>query len=260
MSNYTPVTIFRAKDSLPSGNSAKVIKGSEFSSEFEAIQTAISTKADTAAPTFTGASTFQGNVSITNNGSFVVGVGVFVDGTNSRLGLGTASASERLHIHSGNVLLADNVNLKIGTGGDLLAYHDGTNSYVEASNSSDAVIFNAKNNGSSGSYIKFVNDDTASNLSDGVLVGSSAKSFLTGVGSTPFIRAGKDNQPNNLNSLDLFITDSASFTRIMTGTGTPEGNVTSNVGSIWLRTDGGSGTTLYVKESGTNSNTGWVAK
>lgn len=259
MSNYTPVTIFRAKDSLPSGNSAKIIKGSEFSSEFEAIQTAISTKADTAAPTFTGASTFQGNVSITNNGSFAVGAGVFVDGTNSRLGLGSASASERLEIHSGNVLLRDNVNLKIGTGGDLLAYHDGTNSYVEASNSSDSVVFNAKNNGTSGSYIKFVNDDTASNLSDGVNVGVFEKSFITGV-NTPFIRAGKDNQPDDLNSLDVFITDSASFTRIMTGTGTPEGNVTSNVGSIWLRTDGGSGTTLYVKESGTNSNTGWVAK
>jgi len=260
MSNYTPVTIFRAKDSLPSGNPAKIIKGSEFSSEFEAIQTAISTKADTAAPTFTGTSTFNGNVSLGIPYSFAVGINFFVDGNNNRVGLGTTVPSERLHIYSGNVLLNDNVNLKIGTGGDLLAYHDGTNSYVEASNSSDAVIFNAKNNGSSGSYIKFVNDDTASNLSDGVLVGSSTKSFLTGVGSTPFIRAGKDNQPDDLNSLDVFVTDSASFTRIMTGTGTPEGNVTSNVGSIWLRTDGGSGTTLYVKESGTNSNTGWVAK
>ena len=259
MSNYTPVTIFRAKDSLPSGNAAKIIKGSEFSSEFEAIQTAISTKADTAAPTFTGTSTFQGNVSIINNGSFAVGVGVFVDGINSRLGLGSASASERLDIHSGNVLLRDTVNLKIGTGGDLLAYHDGTNSYVEGV-SSDAVVFNAKNNGSSGSYIKFANADTASNLSDGVLVGSSTKSFLTGVGSTPFIRAGKDNQPDDLNSLDVFVTDNVAFTRIMTGNGTPEGNVTSDVGSIWLRKDGGSGTTLYVKESGTNSNTGWVAK
>ncbi len=259
MSNYTPVTIFRAKDSLPSGNSAKIIKGSEFSSEFEAIQTAISTKADTAAPTFTGTSTFNGNASLNIGYSFAVGIDFFVDGSNSRVGLGTTVPSERLHIHSGNVLLNDNANLKIGTGGDLLAYHDGTNSYVEGV-SSDTVVFNAKNNGNSGSYIKFVNDDTASNLSDGVLVGGSAKSFLTGVGTTPFIRAGKDNQPDDLNSLDVYVTDSTTFTRIMTGNGTPEGNVTSDVGSIWLRKDGGSGTTLYVKESGTNSNTGWVAK
>ena len=111
MSNYTPVTIFRAKDSLPSGNSAKVIKGSEFSSEFEAIQTAISTKADTAAPTFTGQVTFNGNVQVGTN-IVAIGAGVYINGADSQLGLGAASASERLHIHSGNVLLADNANLK----------------------------------------------------------------------------------------------------------------------------------------------------
>jgi hypothetical protein len=43
------------------------------------------------------------------------------------------------------------------------------------------------------------------------------------------------------------------------GTGTPEGVVTAPVGSLFLRTDGGAGTTLYVKESG-SGNTGWVAK
>lgn len=43
------------------------------------------------------------------------------------------------------------------------------------------------------------------------------------------------------------------------GSGTPEGVVTAPVGSLFSRTDGGSGTSLYVKESGTG-NTGWVAK
>lgn len=42
------------------------------------------------------------------------------------------------------------------------------------------------------------------------------------------------------------------------GTGTPESNVTADVGSLYLRTDGGTNTTLYVKESGTG-NTGWAA-
>lgn len=46
---------------------------------------------------------------------------------------------------------------------------------------------------------------------------------------------------------------------IYTGTGTPEGAITADVGSLFLRTDGGASTTLYVKESGTG-NTGWVAK
>jgi len=48
MSNYSQTTDFSAKDSLPSGNAAKVIKGSDVDTEFEAIATAIATKKDTA--------------------------------------------------------------------------------------------------------------------------------------------------------------------------------------------------------------------
>lgn len=42
------------------------------------------------------------------------------------------------------------------------------------------------------------------------------------------------------------------------GDGSPEGVVVAPVGTAYLRTDGGAGTTLYVKESGTG-NTGWRA-
>lgn len=35
--------------------------------------------------------------------------------------------------------------------------------------------------------------------------------------------------------------------------------VAATVGSLFLRTDGGAGSTLYVKESGAG-NTGWVGK
>lgn len=51
MANYTPTTNFTAKDSLSSGNPAKVIKGTEFDAEFSAIQTAVGTKADLTSPT-----------------------------------------------------------------------------------------------------------------------------------------------------------------------------------------------------------------
>ena len=54
MSNYTKTTNFTVKDSLASGNPAKIIKGSEIDSEFDAIQTSVATKADLASPTFTG--------------------------------------------------------------------------------------------------------------------------------------------------------------------------------------------------------------
>jgi len=58
MSNYVKSTNFTAKDSLPSGDANKVIRGSEFDTEFDALATAVTTKADLAGPTFTGTATF----------------------------------------------------------------------------------------------------------------------------------------------------------------------------------------------------------
>ncbi len=51
MSNYTKSTNFAAKDSLPSGNAGKVVKGTEINTEFDNIATAIATKADLNSPT-----------------------------------------------------------------------------------------------------------------------------------------------------------------------------------------------------------------
>ncbi len=47
--------------------------------------------------------------------------------------------------------------------------------------------------------------------------------------------------------------------RLISGSGTPEGAVAAPVGTLFTRTDGGTSTTLYVKETGTGD-TGWVAK
>ena len=54
MSNYTKTTNFATKDSLASGNPAKIVKGSEINTEFNNIQTAVNSKANSASPTFTG--------------------------------------------------------------------------------------------------------------------------------------------------------------------------------------------------------------
>lgn len=48
MSNYTKATNFLAKDSLASGDPLKVVRGSEIDAEFEAIETAVASKADQA--------------------------------------------------------------------------------------------------------------------------------------------------------------------------------------------------------------------
>ena len=68
MSNYTKLTDFAAKDSLPSGNAGKLVKGTEIDDEFNAIATAVASKANTASPTFTGTVTMT-----TLNGASVDG-------------------------------------------------------------------------------------------------------------------------------------------------------------------------------------------
>ena len=51
----------------------------------------------------------------------------------------------------------------------------------------------------------------------------------------------------------------AGDTKWYSAAGSPEGVVTAGVGSMYTNNTGGTGTTLYVKESGTG-NTGWVSK
>lgn len=55
MSDYVKSTNFTSKDSLASGNPLKIVKGTEIDIEFNAIATAMATKADLASPSFTGA-------------------------------------------------------------------------------------------------------------------------------------------------------------------------------------------------------------
>ena len=57
MSNYVKATNFTAKDSLPTGNSGKIVKGAEIDTEFTAIASAISSKADLNSPALTGTPT-----------------------------------------------------------------------------------------------------------------------------------------------------------------------------------------------------------
>ena len=53
MSDYSKITDFLSKDSLPLNDPAKYVKGSEIDAEYNAIAVAVATKADTASPTLT---------------------------------------------------------------------------------------------------------------------------------------------------------------------------------------------------------------
>jgi Pectate lyase superfamily protein len=90
------------------------------------------------------------------------------------------------------------------------------------------------------------------------------------------LRIGGDGNPvlssPNFHSRKLYIGDNSTYKNqtgtlvtstgtplITSGDGSPEGVISGIKGSFYMRTDGGAGTTMYVKESGTG-NTGWVAK
>jgi hypothetical protein len=88
MANYTKTVDFAAKDSLPSGDPNKVVRGSEFEVEFDNISTAIATKANSNNSALTGSATAvnltvsgtltAANVVVSGN---VDGRDVSVDGT-----------------------------------------------------------------------------------------------------------------------------------------------------------------------------------
>jgi hypothetical protein len=48
--------------------------------------------------------------------------------------------------------------------------------------------------------------------------------------------------------------------RLRFGAGSPLNVVVADIGTLYIRTDGGANTTLYVKEAGNGLSTGWVAK
>jgi hypothetical protein len=107
---------------------------------------------------------------------------------------------------------------------------------------------------------RIIRNGNSSTLNDGMFIGYGN----TGAGVTRIYGGG-----GTTNSVDVDsggnltvagrLSVSGTTATIRAGTGTPESVVTANVGSIYLRTDGGAGTTLYIKESGAG-NTGWVAK
>jgi len=79
MANYTVTTNFGAKDSLPSGNAGKLIKGTEFTTEFNNIATASATKADKTGTAFTGNISTSGTLNVAGTSQFAANISVVDD-------------------------------------------------------------------------------------------------------------------------------------------------------------------------------------
>ena len=82
---YTITTNFGAKDSLPTGDSNKIIKGADFTTEFNAIKSAFVLAAPVANPTFTGTVTIStAAVTTANVTTFTLG-GTTITATGAEL-------------------------------------------------------------------------------------------------------------------------------------------------------------------------------
>ena len=101
MSNYSKITDFAAKDALSTGNPAKLVKGTEIDDELVAISGAIASKANTAAPTFTGTTAVA---DLTASGAATVTGALTVSGASSLQAVtATAVVADTLTLDSGIV-------------------------------------------------------------------------------------------------------------------------------------------------------------
>ena len=115
MTAYNVTTNFGSKDDLASGNTAKKIKGSEFTTEFNNIATGVNSKADT---TTVNTTTATANAALPKAGGTI----------------------------TGNVILNDNVKALFGTGSDLEIYHVGTHSFINHTVSTGSLYLRSAQN------------------------------------------------------------------------------------------------------------------
>ena len=64
---------------------------------------------------------------------------------------------------------------------------------------------------------------------------------------------------NNFNGFDSYKTLAVNSSKILSGSGSPEGVVVGNRGDVYLNILGGAGNTLWAKETDSGLNTGWSA-
>jgi len=123
MTAYTKSTNFATKDTLTSGDPLKIVKGTEINTEFDNIQTAVNSKADTASPTFTGTLTASAlSVSGTSTltgvatlSSLTASKPVFTDASKGLVSTGTLGADQ------GGTGVVNNVAMTV-TGSGNFAY------------------------------------------------------------------------------------------------------------------------------------------
>jgi hypothetical protein len=219
------------------------------------------------------------NVQYASSNGFEINAGYYIlqsctarfNGMNG-LAIGTAVAGVNYYVEAHGCIFSDNgtagsysgVNLEGSAGLKTFCAYGGRyerNSLrgINLASSRDIKIIGA---------VFAANAQYSVQVSDSISVAISSNTFISGqgislLGSTTDISIG----PNQFRTPSTKINTTLPY-KISGGegvpssyvvVGSPESAITAPIGSIAYRSDGGAGTTMYVKESGTG-NTGWIAK
>jgi hypothetical protein len=227
MSNYVKSTNFTAKDSLPTGDANKVIRGSEFDTEFNAIAVAVATKSNTDGPTFTGTVVIPtvdingGAIDGTTVGSSSASTGNFtslsingtaITSTAAELNIldGVTSTTAELNILDGVTATFGEINLLDGSSAGTIV-------------NSKSVIYGAAGEINATTLqiggVSITSTATELNILDGVTSTTAELNILDGVTSTTAelnILDGVTSTASELNTLDG-ITSSTAELNILTG-------------------------------------------
>ena len=117
MSNYTKATNFTLKDGLSTGDPQKIIKGADIDAEYNAIASAVASKADLNSPTFTGtpnAPTASTGTSSTQIASTAF-VGTAITAATGSLGTMSTQNSNAVSITGGTITGTTVNSVTVGT-------------------------------------------------------------------------------------------------------------------------------------------------
>lgn len=191
---------------------------------------------------------------------------VFIRGATDimRIYFGSPAAGTLFHTFSNKGIKLENLSLTTDANGTVAGID---HSLSITKNDANARVFYGHKilatlnaGGSNASTDLIVMDvDTVNTATTGITTSLLRLSY----GGSPMFNVQSDGDVNIYGN--AIFTDAAdgvqyqSGAKDLSGSGTPEAAITAPVGSTFRRSDGGAGTSFYVKESG-SGNTGWVAK
>lgn len=210
MSDYTKITDYAAKDALTTGDPLKLIKGTEIGADFDAVATAIATKADTNA-----AETFADNLTV-------------------------QTTSTEAYFVAKNTANSAGVFFGVAAGGTALAIDQSTTrdfcfgTYNASNTFGTTYIYNR------GFSVVSINSITSATDSLSIIAGTASNPVRITAGATLRVGAGGtgsiDFVTNSSFSKQVSITNTASANRYITLTGSNNSNPTigTSAGSLNL--------------------------